>query len=1126
MACLFNKILSILACFGQNQLNRTVQDELPLASFYFTSVEPKPQNTCYMKKKCAAICSLSYVLLMLLGSFQLIAQTPVKKITGKVLNETQKPLVGAVVQTSDGKIKAISTEDGSFAISVPSASTTVVVSYVGHLEQVVPLNGLTVISVVMKVDDKGLDEVVVVGYGTRKKSDVTGAVASINSKVLQAIPTTNLSQALQGRIAGVESTPTSFKPGTGSKIRVRGNRSFNATNDPLYVVDGMPVSYTIDDINPMDIETVDVLKDASATAIYGVRGANGVIQITTKKGKAGKFSVDYSGSVSFENILKNIPVFNAPQLADSWRQAFSADKVYNYAQATSSPNLYFPDAQADVKLFGGTTGNAMWEFIKDAYQFTTFDRLTNTYIAKKRATTAEEKALLANLKFAVLDSVSEYDPTKVRGYDWQGNAVRQGITQNHNLSIAGGSDKLKSNLSVGYFNQKGIEFGQDYKRYSVSNSNEFKPTSYLTFGTNISYTNSTQNVGPNMYANASGMLPFTKPYDSLGNFLLYPNGDQQIINAGNDVNTVFNEVKVDRIIGNIFAEVNLLKGLKFRSSFGIDTRNTRNGVFNGSLSSVRQGTLANASHTISNSQSWIFSNLLSYNFKVKSDHNFNVGLLQEMQSLNKTDVMSMAAQNLIFEEQKWYSLNRNTLATVTGSGSYTAQQLVSFMGRLEYAYKNKYLFTFSNRYDNSSVLSEGNQGAFFPSAAFAWRVDNEKFFSEQNIFSSAKVRVGIGRVGNSSIAPYQTNGPLDFTLYNWGNGTAAIGSAPTTFKTPNLSWEKTTTQNLGFEFGMLKGRINATLDFYQSSTTDELQRVSIPATNGVTFMYINLGEIKNKGFEFSLNTVNINSKSGFRWTTDFVFSRNKESIVNIDGTGNNNLANLLFIGQPLRVYYSYQAQGMYQFSDTAKGGYLKDYLWTKGTNAANTAYRAGKINVRDANGDTLIDGNDKMILGTDNPDWTGSITNTLSYKNFDLNFMIYFRGGGMYRAPRPGLVGRYQSNSVNYWTPTNPSNEYQQPTRTSDVPTYWEALTYRSGSFARVRNISLTYHLPQSVLKKLKANAMSVYINSLNPFLFHTQSDYDPETIQYTEQFAATTGNPGPNSYSFRSFVVGVRIGL
>jgi hypothetical protein len=303
--------------------------------------------------------------------------------------------------------------------------------------------------------------------------------------------------------------------------------------------------------------------------------------------------------------------------------------------------------------------------------------------------------------------------------------------------------------------------------------------------------------------------------------------------------------------------------------------------------------------------------------------------------------------------------------------------------------------------------------------------------------------------------------------------------------------------------------------------------LTIPATNGVSYILANIGEVSNKGIDVSLSTVNLNTPGGLRWTTDFVFSTNKEEIVSIDGkTQNDNLANLLFIGQPIRSYYNYAYGGIYQYSDTAKGGYLEEYLWKKGSNRSNSAYRPGKIRVVDANGDTLITGADKMVLGSDNADWTGSITNTISFKNFELNFNIYFRKGGMYRVPRPGLVGRYQSNYVNYWTPSNPSNEYQQPTRTSDIPLYWESLGYRDGTFARVRNISLTYRFPQSVLERIKVSNLAFYVNAVNPFLFHNASDYDPETIQYTESFAASTGNPGPNSYSYRSMVLGIKLGF
>ena len=1044
-------------------------------------------------------------------------------ITGTVVNEKNEPLVGATVVVKRTNASASTNDKGVFSLSVQNTNATLVVSYIGYLSQEIRLNNNANVTITLVAETKALEDVVVIGYGTRKKGDVTGSTASLSSEKIRSVPVTNVTQALQGRVAGVEAMASSFRPGNGSRIRIRGNRSLSASNEPLYVVDGIPVSYTIDDMNPLDIETIDVLKDASATAIYGVRGANGVIQITTKKGKAGKVSIDYSGSVSFDNLLKDMPVFNAPELMDAWRQAFHADKVYNFAQNTSQPNNYYPNAAADINLFDGDVYTLA--AIKAAYQWRVFDRANNIYIAVKRPTTQEEKTVLANLKLPVLDSVDLYDPSKVKGYNWQDGAIRQGITNSHNISITAGSDKIRASFNAGYFNQKGIEYGQDYTRYTVGNNTEFKPAKFLTFGNSITYSNSVQNIGPSMYGGASGQLPFAQPYDSTGKFILYAGGDQNIVNPMNDVNTVFNEMKVSRIFGNVYGEVNLFKGLRYKAVFGIDSRNTRQGQFNGSQSSVRQGGAASASHTITNSISWVYDNLLYYDFKIKKDHSFNITLLHEMQNLNKTDVLALSANNLIFEEQKWYSLNRNTLGVTTGSGSYSAQQLLSYMGRIDYNYKNKYYLTLSNRYDNSSVLAEGSKGQWFPSAAVAWRLDNEAFFMNQHVMNAAKLRVGYGLVGNSSIPPYRTNGPLDFTNYNWTNGTAVVGLAPTTFKTPGLTWEKTATINAGFDFGLFGNRISGSVDVYKSSTTDQLQEMRIPSANGVSTMFINLGEVSNKGIDVSLSSVNINT-GGFTWTTDIVFSKNKESIVTIDGTNNSNLLNLWIPGQPIRVYYNYVSDGIYQYGDTAKGGYLKDYLWTKGTNAANTLYRPGKIRVRDINGDTLLDANDKTVLGYDNADWTGSITNTFSYKNFEVSCLIYVRKGGMYRVPRPGLVGRFQSNKVNYWTPTNPSNEYQQPTRTSDVPTYWEALGYRDGSFVRIRNISLTYRVPQSLLSKVKANSMSVYINAVNPFLIHNKSPYDPETIQYTEQFNSTTNNPGPNSYSFRSFVVGVRLGL
>lgn len=1052
------------------------------------------------------------------------------KVSGKVLDEAGKPVSGVSVLLKGTTTGTTTTSDGSFELMVPSGKAVLTISSVGYVQQDVEINNRNLISISLVSASSSLQDVVVVGYGSRKRVEVTGATSSVSGERLRNVQTANISTALQGQVAGANVTQNTFRPGGGSSIRIRGNRSLSASNDPLVVVDGFPVSYTIDDINPADIETIDILKDASATAVYGVRGANGVIQITTRKGKTGKISVNYQGSTSFENIIRQLPVFNSAELTDAWRQAFFADRQYTRTLGTASgtnPLFYFPTAIADVSLFRNRFGSeAQWNAIKDAYTWRVYDPANNIFIAMKRLATPQERQVMQNLGLSQIDSVDMYDPSRISSFDWQNEVgLRLGRTDNHNISVTAGSEKFKSSFSAGYFKQNGIEYAQDYTRYTIGNSIEFKPAKFLTFGTSMNYIHAITNNSTSSYANASSMIPMTRPFDSSGNWIVFPNADQQIRNAVNDRNTVFDETKANRLFGNVFAEITLYKGLKFRTMFGLDNRNSIRGTFNGAQSSINLGSPANASQTNNQASSWVYDNILTYNTRIKSDHSINVTLLQELQSLNRSSSLTMAAENLIFEAQKWYSLQRNTNAVVTGSGTFSATQYLSYMGRVEYGFRNKYLLTVSNRYDNSSVLAEGNKGAWFPAVSVGWQIDSEEFMANQKVVSRAKLRAGYGTVGNASIDPYQTAGPLGFTNYNWGNGVAAIGSAPTTFQTPNLTWEKTTTTNIGLEFGLFKNRITGVIDMYNSNTTNQLQRRTIPSANGVEFLFFNLGRVNNKGIEVTLSTANVEKKN-FRWSTDFMFTLNREKIVDIDGSNNNNLANLWFLNQPLQTYWSFQRDGIFQYEDTVAGkGILATYYWPKnGRNNPN--YQPGRIRIVDANKDSAFSPADRVILGSHIPNFIGSITNTLTYKNFELNFMVFFRVGGLYRVPRPGLVGRYQSTKVNYWTPTNPSNEYQQPTQTSDIPLNWEALTYRNASFVRVKNINLTYRVPKSITDKLHMAGFAIYASAVNPILFHRHSDFDPETSQYREFPGSTTNQVGPTSYSFRSYVVGVRLDL
>lgn len=1043
-------------------------------------------------------------------------------ITGTIINERTEPLIGATVTVKGTGTSATTNDKGAFTLQVPNGNVTLTVTYIGYQTQEYKLNNRSIVSIILAADNREMESVVVIGYGTRKRSDVTGAIASVGSEQIRQVPVTNVSQALQGRVPGLVASQSSFRPGSGSTIRIRGNRSLQANNNPLYVVDGIPLApeNTIDDINPLDIETIDVLKDASATAIYGSRGANGVIQITTKKGRAGKIAVEYSGSVSMEKILVPLDVFNGAEWAQLKRDGFIASKSYNSnLSTTNGTQLYFPDAIADSVLFKTRGDVYTWRAVANAYTWANRSTMT----AAKRATTAEEKDLLRNLKLAVLDSVAIYDPSKVIGYDWQDGALRTGVTQNHNISLTAGTDKSRTSFSGGYFNQKGIEFGQDYTRYTFSLSNDFRPNKVINIGGGINYSNAIQNVGPSIYGGASSQLPIAQPYDSTGKLIFNPGNDGNIVNPLNDANTVFNEIRINRLLGNVFAEVNLYKGLKFRSAFGIDLRNERQGTFNGSQSSVRLGGAANGSYTTRARFNWTLQNMLTYDTRIGDKHAISVLAAQELVK-NRYEFNTMSAENLSFESQKWYSLQQNNTGTVIGSGTFSQYQLSSFIGRLNYTFDDKYLLTLSLRNDNSSVLADGHKGELFPSAALAWRIDREKFMQTATFIDALKLRVGYGSVGNAAIDPYLTSGTLDRSLYNWG-GVAATGYFPNTLPLPLLTWEKTKTKNIAVDFGLFKNRITGTLDFYESNT-NPIQNRSIPAAGGISNVLVNLGNVRNQGVELSLSTVNVD-RPGIRWTTDFVVSYNKQSITDINGTGSDNIGNQWFLGQPTQVYYDWQLLGMFQYSDTVKGGILYDYFWQKAGNKANVNYQPGRAYVKDLNGDTVITDADKLVLGSHNPKWTASFSTNISYKNFDLSVYMYAQFGSLIREMRPSLNARYQSFKVNYWTPTNPSNEYAQANNTVDIQQYFQAMSFRSGDFVRVRSIALAYHVPESFISKAKLSRLTLSFNVVNPFIFSKYKTADVETIPYKSTYP-TSDNSGPtvNSYSYRSFVFGVRLGL
>ncbi|WP_170113552.1 TonB-dependent receptor [Mucilaginibacter yixingensis] len=1048
-------------------------------------------------------------------------------IKGQVVDEKGQPLPGVTVLIKGSTVGTQTDINGKFSLTIPSDKTNavLVISFIGYTSQEIEVGNKTMFSIQLKEQPKTLNEVVVIGYGTQRRGDVSSAIASVNVADMNKTPTTNLSTALQGQVPGLVSQASSFKPGSGSSIRIRGNRSLRASNEPLFVVDGIPVSYGIDDINPLDIESIDVQKDAAATAIYGSRGANGVIQVTTKKGKTGKVTVDYSGSTSADNILRKLDVFDGPEYAQFKRDAYIGAKSYNSGlSSTSGSQQYFPDPLSDFQLFKQDPG--MVSRVMAGYTFSSYDvsnPLNPTLNALKRPTTAQEKALLTSLGYPVLNEVAVYDPSKVTSFDWMKYGLQTGVTQNHNLSLTGGSEKFSSTLSMGFYKQKGIIPGQDYTRYSISNSNTFSPTKFLTAGSTINFSSNIQNQGSDVYGGVAGQLPLATPTDANGNFLIYPGNDSNIINPLNDVNSIIAEVRTNHLLANVFAQVNIAKGLSFKTTFGADVLGRKTGNFAGAISSSRQGNPANASLAIVNNLSWTLQNQLSYSTTIAKKHNISLTAVQEMIK-NRADSTNASATGLTYESQKWYSLQYNSTSTVVYKGAFAQSQQASFLGRAIYSYDSKYILTVSGRSDGSSVLSENNKWKFFPSGSVAWRLDQENFLKDKPWIDQLKLRGGIGSVGNASIPPYFTAGVLSISYYNWANNFAQ-GYYPSGLPLPDLSWEKTTTKNVGVDFGFLHGRISGMIDVYESMS-NEIQPQKLPDASGYSTLLVNLGKVRNRGFEVDLSTVNYD-KGGFKWTTDFVFSKNKEAIVEIDGTGNNNISSQWFIGGPVRVYYDYVKQGIFQLSDAQPGGILYDYYWSIPANKTNSALQPGRIRVQDTNGDKQITEADKVVLGSPDPKWTGSFRTAFSYKGLELSAYLYVSHGGLVRTPRPSLVGRYQSLKVNYWTPTNPSNDYPQPNVTSDIPLYWQANSFEDGSFTRVRNILLSYQIPAKWISKIKMRSLSVSVNAVNPFLFSKYKLYDPESVQYTRSYpSSSTTSPGPSGYSYRSLVLGVRAGF
>jgi TonB-linked SusC/RagA family outer membrane protein len=819
------------------------------------------------------------------------------------------------------------------------------------------------------------------------------------------------------------------------QVRVRGTRSINAGNDPLYVVDGVPLAGGIQDFNPQNIQSIEVLKDASATAVYGSRGANGVVLITTSQGRRGETRITYDTYAGLQKIIHKVPMMNGEEFAEHKREAYRAAGRY-----TSDEDVFYPVELESLKLGRST--------------------------------------------------------------DWQDLVLRTGLQQSHALGITGGDENTRFSLNANYFDQTGITRGQAYDRMSLG-FNFDHSAKRLRFGISSQVSRSDQHLGRgDLWSEVLYQNPLGVPFDSAGSPNFLPTPDGLRANPLSDIENFRRERNRTRVFGSLFTEYRLLDWLTWRANFGPDLAFDTDGQFRGSQTSARRLSPADAWRSTASTVAYTFDNTLNADRDFGADHHLGATLLYSIQRQRDESERGDVSE-LPYEHQQFYNLG--TAGVIQGLGSGMAEwALQSYMGRLNYGFRDRYLLTLTGRMDGSSRLAPGNKYAFFPSIGLGWRLSEEPFVMKTGLFSDLKLRASYGRTGNTSISPYQTQGSLMRTEYVLGNS-GAYGYGPRELENPELEWEKTEQLDVGLEFGIFDNRVRGTADFYRANTHDLLLRRQLPSALGFSSILENVGQTRNTGFDLSLSTLELEDWHGLTWSTDFTWSRNRNEIVRLYGGNEDDVGNEWFIGQPISVFYDYEYAGIWQSEDAEE--------------AAKFAQSPGDPRVVDQDGDGHITAADRVILGTPYPAWTGSISTRLEWKDLDLSVLAIARQGVMiydsFGTTYDNLFGRFNNLRTDYWTPTNPSTVDMRPN--ADYPdgrVYSTSRGYVDGSFMRIRNITLGYAVPASVVNRWGGESLRLYVTAQDPFVFTDYVGFDPES-------GSAAGSP-----SYRTLLLGARVGF
>lgn len=984
-------------------------------------------------------------------------------IKGTISDKTG-PIIGANViikGTTNGVITDI---DGNFTLENVKKGDILQVSFIGYSTKEIKISNNNNLHIQLDEDTQSLEEVVVVGYGSQRKSDLTGGVTAVGEDKLGLVSTNNLMDKLAGQIPGLNISTGNAQPGEDQTLRIRGNNSLTASNDPLIVMDGIPYSGSLGDIDPDIIESMSVLKDASSAAIYGSRGSNGVILIQTKKGRQGKATVTYKGQVGMAETERRLDMM-------------SGDEYLQY--------LYD------------------YNHLKNGIPY---DQLTPESVLG-----ADE---LANYKAG-------------RTIDWQDKMFRQALVTNHQISLTGGTESTTYMASISRLRQDGVVRNTGMKRTNISLNINQNLGKWLKIGMSMQAIQKEYG-GELPYLEAGlKMSPFGTYSDEESNLEYYPMSRNTLFyNPMSDCDAI--EDKTNRnVFISTFADITLpVKGLSFRTNFGYNYRNNFVGTYYGR--NTLTGSKVDGAASIENTHYWDYTweNILKYE-NTFGKHKIDATGLFSIQETSK-QYSKQSAESFVNDEGGYHNMAGGE-KNKSLSSSLTETALLSYMIRLNYAYAGKYLLTLTGRSDGYSAFGANNKYAFFPSAAAAWNISSEEFMENtRNWLDMMKLRVSYGANGNQGINAYQTLDRLSLTQYVWGDGGNTVNGVylPTNgVGNPNLKWETTYTFNTGIDFGLFNGRLSGNIDFYIANTKDLLMNRTVPYMNGYRSILDNIGQTRNVGVEFALNSINIETKD-FLWKTNVNFSLNRDKIVKLQENGKDDITNKWFIGEPTNVYYDYNVIGTWQTDDphwkclvekdntgniiSEKWGYYTDD-WKEIQKGAEP----GSAKLEDVDGDGVITADDKKIIGSKLPSFLMSMTNNFTYKDFYMSFVL---NGvfGQWRQMHDQNFDRWMPefnylSGMNYWTESNPTNEMTSP---SYVP-YEKHSFYKRMNYVQLKNITIGYNIPKTFTQKLGITSARVDVSVNNVCTFSNIKNalnYDNAKANDDEK-GVVVGYPTARSY-------------